>query len=203
MITSEQQPHVSGKASLLFKICLLVSVVLLLWLHYDAYRTRNKDVDFALGCDYFGYLRQARLFQQRGLIGGLDTALTDENTIYLIAKLKGLAEPSRWDHAVGPHCHNYKASTDSVVLQYPPLTGLLLSLFPEGIQMRMSLALVGIVLVGFLSLTAINSGVAAVPLLAAVLGAFLFTGLKHYGYSWSIIGSTLVLTFLGYLTVNI
>jgi hypothetical protein len=141
-------------------------------------------------------------FQQNGLIGGLNTAITDENTIYLIGKLQSLAEPSSWAHMVGPHCHNYKPQTDHVIIQFPPLTGLLLSLFGEGAQARLDLALVGVILIGFLALTAINSRGATVPLLAAALGAFLFLGLKRYGWSWSIMGSTLLLTFLGYLTVR-
>jgi hypothetical protein len=183
-----------------FNLCLLVSLALLLWLHYDTYRAHNKGVEFAYGCDDFGYLRQARLFQQNGLIGGLNTAITDENTTYLIGRLRSLAEPPSWAHMVGPHCHNYKSQTNHVIIQYPPLTGLLLSLFAEGVQARLDLALVGVLLIGFLSLTAINSRAATVPLLAAALGAFLFLGLKRYGWSWSIMGSTLLLTFLGYLT---
>ena len=185
-----------------FNLCLLVCLALLLWLHYDTYRAHNKAVEFAYACDDFGYLRQARLFQQNGLIGGLNTANTDENTIYLIGKLQSLAEPSSWAHMVGPHCHNYKSQTDHVIIQYPPLTGLLLSLFAEGAQARLDLALIGVILIGFLALTAINSRGATVPLLATALGAFLFLGLKRYGWSWSIMGSTLLLTFLGYLTVR-
>jgi hypothetical protein len=175
----------------------------MLWLHYETYRAHNKSVDFAYARDDFGYLRQARLFQQNGLIGGLNTALTDENTVYLIEKFKNLGDPSDWAHAVGPHCHNYKARTDRVVLQYPPLTGLFLSLFFEGAQVRRDLALVEVILVAFLSFIAINSRVPTVPLLAAALGAFLLVGLKGYGWSLSIMGSTLLLSFLGYLTVSI
>ena len=185
-----------------FNPCLLISLALLLWLHYDTYRAHNKAVEFAYGCDDFGYLRQARLFQQNGPIGGLNTAITDENTIYLIAKLQSLAEPFNWALMAGPYCHNYKRQTGHVIFQYPPLTGLVLSLFPEGRRARLNLALVGVILVGFLSLTAINARAVTVPLLAAALGAFLLTGLKRYGFSWSIMGSALLLTFLGYLTVR-
>ncbi len=199
-VTEQLQARMTG---ILFKVCLLASLVLLLWLHYDTYRAYNKKLDFAYACDDFGYLRQARLFEQNGLIGGLDTALVDENTTYLIAKLKGLAEPDQWAHMVGPHCHNYKAQTDRVILQYPPLTGLLLSLFTEGVQTRMVLALVDAILVGFLAFVAISARVWTVPLLAAALGAFLFFGLKRYGGSLSIVGSTLLLMITGYLTVII
>jgi hypothetical protein len=199
----KNDPKSKRTTGIRFKICLLASLVLMLWLHYDTYRGHNKSVDFAYACDDFGYLRQARLFQQNGLIGGLNTALTDENTVYLIEKFKNLADPSDWAHAVGPHCHNYKAPTDRVVLQYPPLTGLFLSLFFEGAQVRRDLALVEVILVAFLSFIAINSRVPTVPLLAAALGAFLLVGLKGYGWSLSIVGSTLLLTFLGYLTVSI
>ena len=123
--------------------------------------------------------------------------------MYLIEKFKNLGDPSDWTYAVGPHCHNYKARTDRVVLQYPPLTGLFLSLFFEGAQVRRNLALVEVILVAFLSFIAINSRVPTAPLLAAALGAFLLVGLKGYGWSLSIVGSTLLLTFLGYLTVSI
>jgi hypothetical protein len=104
---------------------------------------------------------------------------------------------------VGPQCHNYKAQTDRVILQYPPLTGLLLSLFPEGVQTRMVLALVGVIIVAFLACAAINARIWTVPLLAAALGAFLFFGLKRYGWSFSIVGSTSLLMIAGYLTVVI
>ncbi|QOZ54687.1 hypothetical protein [Bradyrhizobium sp. CCBAU 53338] len=77
------------------------------------------------------YLRQAHLFQRFGA-GGLDTNAIRDDDRYFEGKMKeiGFAEwkdPIRWP------CHNPMPS-GKVVLQYPPGTGFLLALFPEGHQ---------------------------------------------------------------------
>ena len=78
------------------------------------------------------YLRQAHLFQRFGL-GGFDTDISREDDGYLAAKLKEIGYPSWSDLRTAP-CHNAMAATGKFVIQYPPGTGLVLAVFPQGHQ---------------------------------------------------------------------
>jgi hypothetical protein len=125
---------------IILPIGMLVAVVVLLGAFRGGTEHAAQFVEDARGCDWFGYLRQARLFRENGPIGGLDTALRDDRTRYLVgvAKATGL-DPDVWDYGVAPYCHHYKPRTDRVVLQYPPGTGFVHALWPEeGRQARAS-----------------------------------------------------------------
>jgi len=78
------------------------------------------------------YLRQAHLFQRFGL-GGLDTDISRDDDHYLASKLKEINFGSPNDPAAAP-CHNLMPATGKRVVQYPPGTGFVLALFPEGFQ---------------------------------------------------------------------
>ena len=78
------------------------------------------------------YLRQAHLFQQFGL-GGLDTDISRDDDHYLASKLKEIGFPTWSDPATSP-CHNFMTATKKMVMQYPPGTGFVLALFPQGFQ---------------------------------------------------------------------
>jgi len=96
---------------------------------------------YAFGCDSFGYLRQAELFRQNGPIGGLNTAINTENASFLVGIAKQINPlESRWAEMIAPHCHHFKAGTEKIILQYPPGTGFVLSLLPNGKELE-SLAL--------------------------------------------------------------
>jgi hypothetical protein len=89
-----------------------------------------------LGCDDFGYQRQAALFRDGGL-AGFDTRLETPSSRRLIEVAKATGEDARlWYQAVAPHCHYYRAATDRVILQYPPGTGLLMAPFPQDVERR-------------------------------------------------------------------
>jgi len=91
----------------------------------------SSFADEPLGCDWFGYLRQAALFRSQGP-AGLDTELMPAVSRPLLAIAKTTDEPpSAWREAIAPQCHHYKPAVDRIVLQYPPGTGFLLSLMPE------------------------------------------------------------------------
>src|ERR1700694_5927819 len=78
------------------------------------------------------YLRQAHLFQKYGL-GGLDTDISRDDDHYLASKLKAIGFPD-WNDPTRAPCHNPMPATKRIVLQYPPGTGFVLALFPEGFQ---------------------------------------------------------------------
>ncbi len=109
-------------------ICALLCLLLLasnVWsmLHWNEARGVFDDV-----C----YLRQAHLFQRFGL-GGLSTDISRDDDGYLTSKLKEIRFPTPNDATTVP-CHTPIPATGKMVIQYPPGTGLLLALFPEGHQ---------------------------------------------------------------------
>jgi hypothetical protein len=113
--------------NLLKAICAFLCFLLLasnVWsmLHWNEARGVFDDV-----C----YLRQAHLFQKFGL-SGLNTEISRDDG-YLVSKLKEIGFPSPNDVTTAP-CHTLIPSTGKRVIQYPPGTGALLALFPEGHQ---------------------------------------------------------------------
>jgi hypothetical protein len=124
-----QDDHGRGnKMKSLKAICALLCLLLLAsnvrsMLHWNEARGVFDDV-----C----YLRQAHLFQRFGL-GGFNTDISRDDDGYLAAKLKQIAFPTPNDMTTAP-CHTPIPATGKMVIQYPPGTGLLLALFPEGHQ---------------------------------------------------------------------
>jgi hypothetical protein len=78
------------------------------------------------------YLRQAHLFQKYGL-DGLDTNIARDDDHYLSSKLKEIGFAA-WNDPTKAPCHTPMPATKKLVLQYPPGTGFVLALFPEGFQ---------------------------------------------------------------------
>ena len=78
------------------------------------------------------YLRQAHLFQRFGF-GGLDTNISRDDDHYLSAKLKEMGFTSWNDVSTAP-CHTLMPASGKRVMQYPPGTGFVLALFPQGFQ---------------------------------------------------------------------
>ena len=76
------------------------------------------------------YLRQAHLFKLFGL-DGLNTDLKREDDQYLANKLKEMDYPE-WNVTTRAPCHVWMEKTKKTVIQYPPGTGFMLALFPEG-----------------------------------------------------------------------
>ncbi|TYL97421.1 hypothetical protein FXB40_08685 [Bradyrhizobium rifense] len=118
------------------------------------------------------YLRQAHLFQRFGA-GGLDTNASRDDDRYFEGKLKEIAfvnwkDPIRWP------CHNPMPG-GKVVLQYPPGTGFLLALFPQGHQV-VPLYIAASLIVCGLAL----SGIAMARTLPSILGAGVFGALAVY-----------------------
>lgn len=78
------------------------------------------------------YLRQAHLFQRFGF-AGLDTDISRDDDHFLSSKLKEIGFKS-WNEPATAPCHNPMPRTGKFVLQYPPGTGFVLALFPQGFQ---------------------------------------------------------------------
>ena len=78
------------------------------------------------------YLRQAHLFQRFGL-DGLNTDIARDDDHYLSLRLKEMGFKSWNDTAEAP-CHTWMPATEKRVMQYPPGTGFVLALFPQGFQ---------------------------------------------------------------------
>ncbi|MDN3274081.1 hypothetical protein QWJ07_07500 [Frankia sp. RB7] len=118
------------------------------------------------------YLRQAHLFQRFG-VGGLDTNAVRDDDRYFEGKLKEIAfaewkDPIRWP------CHNPMPG-GKIVLQYPPGTGFLLALFPQGHQV-VPLYIAASLIVCGLAL----AGIAMARTLPSILGAGVFGALAVY-----------------------
>jgi hypothetical protein len=183
----------------------LGALLVLLAAFQGAVEHASPFVEDARGCDWFGYLRQARLFREQGPIGGLDTELRDDRTRYLVelAKKSGL-DPDVWDYGVAPYCHHYKPSVDRVVLQYPPGTGFLHSLWPDqGRQARLTFVACALVILLVLVWTTVRARAVTVPLVTAALGAFCFLGLISFVYDRSIVPSAAAAFLMGWLTVAV
>ncbi|WP_298878783.1 hypothetical protein [uncultured Bradyrhizobium sp.] len=118
------------------------------------------------------YLRQAHLFQRFGA-GGLDTNAVRDDDRYFEGKMKQIAFPE-WKDPIRWPCHN-PMRDGKVVLQYPPGTGFLLALFPEGHQV-VPLYIAASLIVCGLAL----AGIAMARTLPSVVAAGLFGALAVY-----------------------
>ena len=148
------------------------------------------------------YLRQAHLFQRSGL-GGLDTNISRDDDHYLSSKLKEIGFPTWSDTATAP-CHTPMPATKKLVLQYPPGTGFVLALFPEGFQVIPLYSLATVIIFG----VAIFAIVSATTMLSIVLTAA-FVELAIYlminptKASYSLAPTMVACALAGYLTARL
>lgn len=87
-------------------------------------------------CDAFGYLYSSKVVRDSIAKRELPNwTLRSPQTSVLVSRFekKGI-HPREWDDAIGPYAFSYKPTTNKVVLQYPPGTGMALALFPEGVS---------------------------------------------------------------------
>lgn len=144
------------------------------------------------------YLRQAHLFQRLG-IGGLNTNAALDYDRYFEGKLKEIAFAEWQDQSRWP-CHN-PMTNGKLVLQYPPGTGFLLALFPEGHQ-AVPLYVAASLIVWGLAV----SGIAMARTSSSVVGAGVFGALAVYlminpaKASYSIAPTMAVCAVAGFLT---
>jgi len=145
------------------------------------------------------YLRQAHLFQRFGL-SGFDTDISRDDDHYLTSKLREIGFPTWNDLATAP-CHNPMPAVKKFVIQYPPGTGLVLALFPQGHQ-AVSLYVLATIAVFGVALVAISSARSApMTLLAGVLGCLaVYLMINPSKASYSLAPTMVVCAFAGFLT---
>jgi hypothetical protein len=100
----------------------------------SSYREALSTEEFAYACDPFGYLRMAKQIRYAASRGAWpEFKIESPQTRQLINFLQYQNLPvQRWEDVVAPHAHHYFAKTGDVGVQYPPGTGLVLAMFPQG-----------------------------------------------------------------------
>lgn len=144
------------------------------------------------------YLRQAHLFERFGL-GGIDTDIARDDDHYLKA-----IDFRNWDDPATAPCHTFMPASGKRVLQYPPGTGFVLSLFPAGFQAIPLHVLTTIVAVGF-SLFAVTraSTVLQLTLVAAFGDSAIYLMINPTKASYSMAPTMIVCALAGLLTVRL
>lgn len=141
------------------------------------------------------YLRQAHLFRLHG-IGGFDTDLSRDEDHFLEQKLKDIGFP---EDRVAP-CHP-PAKSGKFVLQYPPGTGFLLALFPEGHQVVPLYVGASLIVCGFALLGIWMARSRPEVLAAGVFGALaVYMMINPAKASYSIAPTMVICAVTGYLT---
>src|SRR5262249_53739074 len=148
------------------------------------------------------YLRQAHLFERFGL-GGIDTDIARDDDHYLRDKLKEI-EFKQWDDLTMAPCHTLMPKSGRRVLQYPPGTGFVLSLFSAGFQVRPLYVLTTLVVTAF-SLLAITRALTIVQLtLVAAFGdSALYLMINPTKASYSMAPTMIVCALAGFLTAKL
>ncbi|MCA6118528.1 hypothetical protein J6524_27165 [Bradyrhizobium sp. WSM 1738] len=148
------------------------------------------------------YLRQAHLFDRFGL-RGIDTNITFDDDHYLKNKLKEIDFPE-WNDVKRAPCHTWNASADKHVLQYPPGTGFILSLFPAGFRVIPLYILTSVVAVGFslLALT-LASTVYRLILVAAFGDSAIYLMINPAKASYSVAPTMMICALAGFLTAKL
>ncbi|WP_245310181.1 hypothetical protein [Bradyrhizobium jicamae] len=148
------------------------------------------------------YLRQAHLFERFGL-RGIDTNLTFDDDHYLKDKLKAIGFAD-WNDPKRVPCHTFIPPADKYVLQYPPGTGFILSLFPAGSQLIPLYVLTSVVAVCF-SLLALTyaSTLYQVMLVAAFGDVAIYLMINPTKASYSVAPTMMVCALVGFLTAKL
>jgi hypothetical protein len=148
------------------------------------------------------YLRQAHLFQRFGL-AGLDTNLSRDDDSYMASKLREIGFPTWNDRANFP-CHNLMPATNKQVLQYPPGTGFVLALFPQGFQLIPMYVLATVVTFGFALLGIFYARSTASVLLAAGFGCLaIYLMINPAKSSYSVAPTMVACVLAGFLTAKL
>ncbi len=100
----------------------------------SSYRRSLGTEEFAYACDSFGYLRMAKQIRhayERDTWPEFKLESPQTRLLIDFMQQNKVAVP-RWDEVVAPHAHHYMPQSGYVGVQYPPGTGLVLAMFPQG-----------------------------------------------------------------------
>ena len=147
------------------------------------------------------YLRQAHLFQKFGY-RGLDTDISRGDDGYLSAKLKEIGFPAWHDTSKAP-CHIPMASKKQVI-QYPPGTGFVLSLFPEGFQVIPLYVTATVIVFGFALLAiACARSTSSILITTGFGGLAIYLMINPTKASYSVAPTMVVCALAGLLTAKL
>ena len=147
------------------------------------------------------YLRQAHLFQRFGL-GGLDTDISRDDDRYLSAKLKEIGFPT-WSNTATAPCHTPMPATKKLVMQYPPGTGFVLALFPQGFQVIPLYVSATVIVFGFALLAIFYARSRSSILLTTAFGCLaIYLMINPAKASYSVAPTMVVCTLAGFLTAK-
>ena len=148
------------------------------------------------------YLRQAHLFQKFGL-GGLDTDISRDDDHYLSSKLKEIGFQTWSDPTTAP-CHTPMPATKKLVMQYPPGTGFVLALFPQGFQVISLYVLATVIIFGFALLAISYARSRSSILLTAAFGCLaIYLMINPTKASYSVAPTMVVCALAGFLTARL
>jgi hypothetical protein len=148
------------------------------------------------------YLRQAHLFQRYGF-GGLDTDFLRDDDHYLSEKVKELRTPPWTDPTKAP-CHLFMPATKKQVIQYPPGTGFVLALFPQGFQVIPMYALATVAIFGFGLLAIAYAATTRSILLAATFAnVAVYMMINPTKASYSMAPTMVACALVGFLTARL
>ncbi len=148
------------------------------------------------------YLRQAHLFERFGL-RGIDTNIVLDDDQYFVGRLKAIGFPE-WKDVKRFPCHTLIPDAEKYVLQYPPGTGFILSLFPAGFQVIPLYVLTSVVAVGF-SLIALTYAATFYRLLlvTAFGDSAIYLMINPTKASYSVAPTMMVCALAGFLTAKL
>lgn len=148
------------------------------------------------------YLRQAHLFERFG-VRGIDTNVVSDDDHYFVGGLKAIGFPE-WNDVKRFPCHTWIPDADKYVLQYPPGTGFILSLFPAEFQVIPLYVLTSVVAVGF-SLIALTyaSTLYRLMLVAAFGDSAIYLMINPTKASYSVAPTMIVCALAGFLTAKL
>ena len=147
------------------------------------------------------YLRQAHLFQRFGL-AGFNTDISRDDDRYLVSKLKEIGFPTR-DDATNAPCHTPMPASGKLVVQYPPGTGAVLALFPEGHQVIPLYVLATAFVFALAALAISSAALASEVLLATLFGCLaVYLMINPAKASYSMAPTMVTCALVGYLTAR-
>jgi hypothetical protein len=148
------------------------------------------------------YLRQAHLFERFGP-RGIDTDIVLDDDQYFRGRLQAIGFPE-WNDVKRFPCHTWIPDAGKHVLQYPPGTGFILSLFPAGFQVIPLHVLTSVVAVGF-SLIALTyaSTFYRLLLVTAFGDSAIYLMINPTKASYSVAPTMMVCALAGFLTAKL